>query len=380
MLRFTRIQLRNWRNFKIVDVPIQERAFLVGPNASGKSNFLDALRFLYDLVSVGGGFQQAVQKRGGVSKLRCMAARKSPDIAIQVQINDESSHVLWDYQLEFNQDNQSRPQIKSESVKKNGEVILQRPDGDDQQDNERLSQSHIEQVYANREIRDLASFFRSVRYLHIVPQLVRETERSMARANDPYGGDFLEQIAKSNRLTQQSRLKKITDALIIAIPQLQELKLEKDERGVPHLSAKYRHWRSQGMWLDEDQFSDGTLRLMGLLWSLLDGTGPLLLEEPELSLHPGIVRMLPQMFAHVNTRLERQVLMSSHSNELLTDSGIGLDEVLIFQPAEEGTKVLLASQIPHIQTLHDGDLSLADAVMPLTSPGQVAQLSQFANK
>ena len=39
------------------------------------------------------------------------------------------------------------------------------------------------------------------------------------------------------------------------------------------------HWRPDAGWQTETQFSDGTLRLLGLLWSVLDGTGPLLLEE-----------------------------------------------------------------------------------------------------
>jgi predicted ATP-binding protein involved in virulence len=81
-LRFAEIHLRNWRNFFKVDVPLQWRAFLVGPNASGKSNFLDVFRFLSDIVTVGGGFQEAVLKPGrvGVSRLRCLAARKNPNI------------------------------------------------------------------------------------------------------------------------------------------------------------------------------------------------------------------------------------------------------------------------------------------------------------
>jgi hypothetical protein len=54
-MRFSRIVLENWRNFKRVDVPLQSRAFLVGPNASGKSNFLDAFRFLHDVAASGGG-------------------------------------------------------------------------------------------------------------------------------------------------------------------------------------------------------------------------------------------------------------------------------------------------------------------------------------
>jgi predicted ATPase len=63
-LRVTAIRLENWRNFAHVDVDLQRRVFLIGPNASGKSNFLDVIRFLYDIVSVGGGFQEAVRRAG----------------------------------------------------------------------------------------------------------------------------------------------------------------------------------------------------------------------------------------------------------------------------------------------------------------------------
>ena len=51
-LRFSNIRLQNWKNFASCDVAVGKRAFLVGPNASGKSNFLDAFRFLRDLASV----------------------------------------------------------------------------------------------------------------------------------------------------------------------------------------------------------------------------------------------------------------------------------------------------------------------------------------
>jgi hypothetical protein len=72
----TMILLKNWRNFLDIEVALHQRVFLVGPNASGKSNYLDAFRFLSDIVTVGGGFQEAVLKRGGISRLRCLAARK----------------------------------------------------------------------------------------------------------------------------------------------------------------------------------------------------------------------------------------------------------------------------------------------------------------
>ena len=83
-MQFSRIQLENWRNFSTVDVQLQNRAFLVGANASGKSNFLDVFRFLRDLVNPGGGFQEAVSRRGGVSAIRNLGARRNTNVAIEV--------------------------------------------------------------------------------------------------------------------------------------------------------------------------------------------------------------------------------------------------------------------------------------------------------
>ena len=60
-----KLTAKNWRNFQQINVPLMERQFIVGPNASGKSNLLDIFRFLRDIVKVdGGGFQKAVKDRG----------------------------------------------------------------------------------------------------------------------------------------------------------------------------------------------------------------------------------------------------------------------------------------------------------------------------
>jgi len=227
---------------------------------------------------------------------------------------------------------------------------------------------------------DGSSFFASIRYLHIVPQLVREPDRSVGRANDPFGGDFLEQVAKTPEKTRKARLRQIQAALQVAVPQLKEIELWRDARGAPHLRGKYEHWRPRGAWQTEEQFSDGTLRLMGLLWAVMDGHGPLLLEEPELSLHPEVVRVLPQMLARVQRRTGRQVFLSTHSAELLRDDGIGPDEVLLLIPGREGTEVKTATSYQDIRDLLDGGLALADAVIPKTGPQKVARLARFADE
>lgn len=269
--------------------------------------------------------------------------------------------------------------VKRERVLHNGDELLSRPNAEDSADAERLTQTYLEQVNANKDFRQVAEFFSSIRYLHVVPQLVREPERSVGKENDPFGGDFLEQIARTPERTRQSRLDRIQKALAVAVPQLKKLELFHDERGTPHLRGKYEHWRPQGAWQTEDQLSDGTLRLFGLLWSLLDGHGPLLLEDPELSLHPEVVRYIPQMFARIQRKAGRQFLISTHSADLLRDEGIGVDEVLLLRPEREGSTVQLVSDLTEVHELLEGGVGLDEIVMAETAPRRVEQLTLFGD-
>ena len=378
MLKFTKLRLKNWKNFKSVEVDLNNRMFLVGPNASGKSNLLDVFRFLRDLASLGGGFGEAVHRRSGVNSIRCLAARRYPDVEIGVELHGVEGH-RWKYELAFHQDNRRRPMVRKERILRDGEAIIDRPDAEDSKDTQRLTQTYLEQVNVNQPFRELVVFFASIRYLHIVPQILREPDRSKGRSNDPFGGDFLEQIAKTPKRTLTARMKRIQKALRVAVPQLAEIDLTRDERGTPHLRGKYQHWRPQGAWQNEEQFSDGTLRLTGLLWAAMETGGPLLLEEPELSLHPEIVRVLPQMLARVQHRTGRQIFMSTHSPDLLRDEGIGLDETLLFLPKKEGTEVTLAALEKDIPELLKGGLPLNDIVIPKTRPADATQLSLFAD-
>ena len=372
--RFTRLSLENWRNFVNVDVKLQRRAFLVGPNASGKSNLLNAFRFLHDIAAVGGGFQEAVRRRGGVSGIRALSARRYSDVGISVTVGNDEERALWEYTIRFAQDNIRRPFVKEETVLHNGKTLLNRPNADDESDQQRKSQTYLEQVNVNREFRDLVDFLGSVRYRHIVPQLMRDPERSIGRENDPFGGDFLDQLARTQARTLRSRLRRITEALQVAVPQLQELELKRDERGTPHLRGRYEHWRYQGAWQNEQDLSDGTLRLLGFLWSVIEGGGPLLLEEPELSLHAEVVRHLPQLIARAQRGGGRQMIMSTHSADLLQDGGIGMDEALLLIPANEGTEVHTAGSKFEIRQMLEAGLSMADAAIPYTRPKNSEQL------
>jgi predicted ATPase len=379
-MRFTSVEISNWRNFTHAEIDLQARVFVVGPNASGKSNFLDVFRFLHDLVAVGGGFQEAVRRRGGMSKLRSLAARQFPNVKISVSIGDDETPERWSYQLEIESRGPSgKPSISREYAAENGRTRLDRPDRQDSSDPERLFQTHLENSSLNRKFRAIAAYFSSVEYFHIVPQLVRDSDRSVGRTNDPFGGDLVEQIAKTPSKQRGAFIRKIERALQVAVPQLEKLELWFDtENNRQRLRGKYRHWRPQGAWQTEETFSDGTLRLFGLMWALLADKGPILLEEPELSLHPAIVREIPRMFSRVMRTHGRQVIISTHSPDLLADDGIGGDEVLLLTPQQsEGTEIVLASKVKKIRGMIEAGFSIGESVLPEVAPIHAAQLSLF---
>jgi predicted ATPase len=385
-MRITHLRLQNWRNFFRVDVDLQDRNFLVGPNASGKSNFLDALRFLRDLVGVGGvggGFASAVEDRGGLTRIRCLAARQPSHVVLEATVADDDEGT-WTYELSITREErgQHRALIRSERVEHDGRNIFARPNDDDRRDPELLRQTHLEQVSKNLEFRRVAEFFASIHYFHVVPQLIRESDRWDSRKGDPFGGDLIQQILQTPGRAQRARLDRIERALAVAIPQLRQLQVERDPMtGVAHLKGKYLHWRPQGAYQSESDFSDGTLRLIGLLWALQDGDGPLLLEEPELSLHPAVVAQLPQLIARVQGRGKRtrQVFITTHSPDMIRSPGIAPDEVLLLTPSENGTRMDPGVAREDVRNLLEAGLPMDEVILPITRPPEADQLSRFAS-
>jgi predicted ATPase len=378
-MQINSITIINWKNFKEGKFSVSNRLFIVGPNASGKSNLLDIFRFLRDLCIQGGGFQTAISRRGGLSSIRCLLATKKTDISIIVSLNEDNDN--WIYHLTFNQNSISRPIIKQEIIKKNDKTILERPNNSDRSDTELLFETALEQSSANRDFREINAFFQTISYQNLLPQVIRDPlgfSPSTKIENDPFGRDFLQRVEQTSSRTRNARLKNICKALSIAVPQLSEITIERDRYGTPHLNGLYEHWRGHGARQNESQFSDGTLRLFGLLWTMFEGNGPLLLEEPELSLHSEIVRQLPEIITRMNKtrkRTSRQVLISTHSNEMLDNPSIAAEEVIRLSPSEKGTLIISPTEVPdEMEKLKNG-LTIADVVLPKTTPQHIEQLT-----
>lgn len=382
-MQIIRLRLKNWRNFRSLDIPLHEVSYLLGPNASGKSNLLDAFRFLRDISKAkGGGLQTAIADRGGISKLRCLHARTDNEVQIDVELGDSPDEPYeWRYVLGFKPEGKGaqRILISSEEVWQGESRLFQRPDKADRADPMLLTQTRLEQIGANAKFRELADFFGTTAYLHLVPQLLKFADQigGQRLEDDPFGQGFLERVAKTTERTRNARLARINRALALAVPQFKELRFKKDELGHPHLEALYSHHRPNVGWQSEEQFSDGTLRLLGLLWSLQEGNALLLLEEPEISLNDAIVKQIPLILSRFqrDRKVRRQIIVSTHSEALLSNPGIDGRGVVLLQTGADGSKARTLN--PDEADMLQQGFSVAEVVLPKTRPDTVNQLGLF---
>ena len=383
-LYISRLKLFNWKNFHECELNLTRRSFIIGANASGKSNLLDALRFLRDIAKQGGGLQSAVEQRGGVTKIRCLAARQRTDISIKTELRDIETDVLcWTYSLKIKNVGggimKNQAAVLEEIVFDHilDKKVVNRTFKSKGEDNETLKYTFLEQTTANKDFRVLRDTFSEIEYLNVVPQLVRESGSAVLTSGkeDYYGRNFLNRLSVLPERTRKSYLRKINDVLRKVVPQMDELSFVRDDMGVPHIEARYKHWRDKGSKQNEVAFSDGTLRLIGFLFAMLDGNGVILLEEPEINLNSGVVEQLPEFIARMQRNKKRQVLVTTHSYDMLSSVGIGTAEVAVLETSPEGTKVSPLSEIPSLQAAVDAGFSIADAAMPAIKPSTASEMN-----
>jgi hypothetical protein len=383
-MQITHVTAHNWRNFKNLDVAVADRLLIVGPNAAGKSNLLDLFRFLGDISRKGGGLAAALEARGGLSRARCLFARNNHkgELAIMVDLRDGEDEWRYELAIKGKKGGHNHPIVVREIVTRNGSELLSRPDTNDDRDPDQLTQTHLEQISANREFRPIAEYFAKVNYFHLVPQMIRYPQAGGASPR-AFGSSMIADMNATPVRTRQAWFRRIERALQSAVPGFETLRLEVDKAGQPHLIAGYRNWRRNPSEQNETDFSDGTLRLIGLLWTIISSPangGVLLLEEPELSLNAAVVQKLASLLAMAQRGTSMQVILSTHSPELLDDEGIRPGEVLVLQVTSDATVANQLSEIAEAEAQISADLPLSEVVAELINPGDLTGLIKAARR
>ena len=387
------IQVIGYRCLSYIDVQIPQLALLVGPNASGKSTFLDVIYFLRDLLDWGA--EDAIAERGqDFEDLTWMREGQPLQIAMDLELPEGLSTAAqpWcRYALTIGRDGEGRPGVLEESLwlrpardedaarsprtlfpvdqlaptnlmgKPYGSkwkvVVRKVPEsGNDYFRSETSGWNTQFRIGPKRaslsNIPDDESKFPAALWLRdFLSEGVQKLELDSFAMKEPVSprsprrfepdGSNLPVVVANLRKRNPERLREWEKHVRTILPDVAEITTARREVDrYEYLVLKYRSGLTAPAWL----ISDGTLRLLALtLLAYTENADRLyLIEEPENGLHPMAVEPVYQSLASV---YDGQVLVASH-NVLF----VGLarpEDVLVFARTARGaTDIVRGSDHP----------------------------------
>lgn len=402
-VKLTHIAITNWRNFAHIEFDLSSRLFVIGPNSSGKTNLLAALRFLSDVARLGlaaasenwGGPERYF--RSGTEKVSFGVALESAEnlltctLSLRHDFSDASSRVQEEvvYYREpqfpmysfapmrgrgIDIDSQSfavEPKAivttDEQARAKNG-IYFASPDDD-------TCFAHEGYVVQSRqEWRErVRQMFAGIRYIHPNPKKMLER----ADRYDPdHGTGFFQHAGRFSDQQLDAVVDRIRPIMASVVPEIPNLSYQRMGLGTELVFYSDTPVRGATGVYSHEQFSEGTLRLLGLLFDLETlprDTSIVLIEEPETFLQASVVRSLPSLLAEVAMNRDVQMVISTHSPELI-DSELVLPSQVLMLRSENGEttgELLSQSNDPRIKAVVSARLPKSqgiDAVNGRTIP------------
>ena len=344
-LRITRIRAKNYRSIRELDLELGPLTVLVGPNASGKSNVLDVLRFIRDTVSRGLDF--AISQRSGMASLRHQRPGRGRPRDVQLGFCATMQDITLDYNFVLASDSNGgyhvkreygRYTLESESKQIEFDIEMGRitkpkrvPGPSIALPTEELSffsyYSHLFRENGNEfenylsnplysTLFSLKQDFSSLGFYHVLPNMIREPRRHVGfYLLDQWGANLASLLFEMQR--GKGSDSDIKEALRLAVPGISDV-MSKQVGG--YVILQFQHSNivdGKSLWLDAAQESDGTLRVLGLLTAIYQPfKTPLLgIEEPESAVHPGVLAVLADVFQEASRRT--QIIITTHSPDLI---------------------------------------------------------------
>lgn len=346
----TRVVLKNYKSIAACDVQLGPLTFLVGRNGSGKSNFLDALRFVADALN--SSLDHAIRDRGGINDVLRRSRGHPNHFSIRLEFTlpeDFTGHYAFQirkrspggYEVrteECSVQNERGQTLKEYFRIDNGVVTDTSMKVAPAAATDRL---YLVNASGLPEFRPVYDAFSRMGFYNLNPDKIRDLQ-------DPDPGDLL--LRDGRNLTsvfaQLSPIAKqdIEEYLAIIVPGVRGVEIEKfgskETLAFRQDVAGDKHpWRFLA-----SNMSDGTLRLLGILVALFQGNHdarkrvPLVgIEEPEIAIYPAMTGVLFDEFRY--PAYKAQVITTCHSPDLLEDKHLDVDSILAVE-AHDGNTVI----------------------------------------
>ncbi len=349
----TRVVLKNYKSIAVCDVRLGPLTFLVGRNGAGKSNFLDALRFVADALN--SPLDHAIRDRGGINDVRRRSRGHPNHFSIRLEfVLPEGVTGHYAFRIgSGKRGSYNEYRVQTEECKLQNEKLLM-PEVYFRVDEGIVTDTNVEVAPAATtdrlylvnasglsEFRPVYQAFSRMGFYNLNPDKIRDLQ-----APDPRDVLLRDGSNLTSVFTKLSPIvkKDIEEYLSAVVPGIhtvdvkgfgpkETLEFRQDVAGDTH------RWRFLA-----NNMSDGTLRVLGILVALFQGDDDAQksvtlvgIEEPETALHPGAVAVLLDGLRDAANRT--QVIITTHSPELLDDKHLDVNSILAVE-AHDGDTVI----------------------------------------
>ena len=345
----TRVVLKNYKSIAACDVQLEPLTFLVGRNGAGKSNFLDALRFVADALNLDLG--HAIRDRGGINDVRRRSRGHPNHFSIRLEFVLPEG-LTGHYAFRIGTRPPGGYEVQTEECQIQNEQLLT-PEEYFRVESGTVTDTSAEVAPAAAsdrlylvnasglpEFRPVYDAFSRMGFYNLNPDKIRDLQ-----APDPRDVLLRDGSNLTSVFTKLSPIvkKNIEEYLSVVVPGIhtvdvkgfgpkETLEFRQDVAGDTH------RWRFLA-----NNMSDGTLRVLGILVALFQGDDAqksvtlVGIEEPETALHPGAVAVLLDGLRDAANRT--QVIITTHSPELLDDKHLDVNSILAVE-AHDGDTVI----------------------------------------
>lgn len=304
-----------------VQLELNETNILLGANGAGKSNILSFFNMVGAMMR--GNFRYFIARSGSISAFLYQGAKKASAISASFTIESDAKLYYYDFDIVYAQTHLA---ISSEEVRwkyKSEDRIFK----------ESLGMQYSESALLDSDsdacsaVRKLLSDCKTFQFNDTSATGPLRQASSVDSANYLYSdGGNIASFLLFLRQNYPYAYNKITEYVRMAVPQFGNFYLESNNG---HVSLKWKSTASEEYVFSPHQLSDGSIRFIALATLLLQPkeTMPeiIMIDEPELGLHPYAIDRLVEMvkIAAVNT----QVILSTQSPALI--DGFDADNIIV---------------------------------------------------
>ncbi|MBI1826489.1 MAG: AAA family ATPase [Planctomycetes bacterium] len=375
-MRVSRVIAKNFRCLRDVDLKLREFNVVVGPNGAGKSSLLQLLHSFVE--SARGHLGDFFSRLGGFHTARSLFA-ESESVNLNLALTEEKKGNSWQYRLnllgqgggayivqeeefDFKEKRSDAVSVIEERFVRQGlSISFQRHEKPALKlASHSVSTSEAALLELSTRLPEVRRFIDSLEHIALWRgcvfqpiERVRSPQQLRPTTSPGFDGSDLYSALYYLQTKNKTAFRELLEILQLAIPQLEEIGFPPAGAGHIYMSWKQRDFEKE---LDAVQLSDGTLRLLWLLTILFTAPddGLIMIDEPELSLHPQWIQLLVSVLRKTSARTS--VLIATQSAELLR--WIEPNELLIADAGEAGTKFSWADEHPNLgKWLEDFTLS-----------------------